>query len=492
MKLNKLLAVCLSAVTIFGASFAAGCGSRENDSKGPSDSSGAYGDVVFDSKKGEMYLDTKEGKTPIKITYSEGNGSEWIRQLSRHFLEADEGKEYYIVLTIDAQATTAMSSKLEAGSNLDDIYYLLASPWQSYASLDQLENLDELYNTKIPGEEKTILEKITGSWKTYGQAYNQNNLHYYIFPSATSVTGLVYNKTMFDEYEWEVPETVTELKALCDRIVADTNGKIAPFVYPGKVSGGYWDFIGTNWWLQVSGEEKMNELMQFDSPELFNSDKLSSPSYGKLTMLQTFEDLIVKNKEKYIARMSGSYDHYQAQQAFGAGMAAMIPNGSWIQNESGEDIEDEIRMMPVPYMDNALKDEKGEYISYNYSGQPSFVAVPNKAKNKEGAKAFLAYVCRDDMLRLYTEICGTPMPFEYDVESISLNSFQQSCIDIWKNSTTWFEDSRSPLWAGLKVRKFNAGDPYVNLLINYPGVTADSWCAAEYAGVKGAWDTWVN
>ena len=154
--------------------------------------------------------------------------------------------------------------------------------------------------------------------------------------------------------------------------------------------------------------------------------------------------------------MSGSYDHYQAQQAFGAGMAAMIPNGSWIQNESGEDIEDEIRMMPVPYMDDALKDEKGEYISYNYSGQPSFVAVPNKAKNKEGAKAFLAYVCRDDMLRLYTE------------------------------------DSRSPLWTGLKVRKFNAGDPYVNLLINYPGVTADSWCAAEYAGVKGAWDTWVN
>lgn len=81
-------------------------------------------------------------------------------------------------------------------------------------------------------------------------------------------------------------------------------------------------------------------------------------------------------------------------------------------------------MMPVPYMDDALKDEKGEYISYNYSGQPSFVAVPNKAKNKEGAKAFLAYVCRDDMLRLYTEICGTPMPFEYDVESISLNSFR--------------------------------------------------------------------
>ena len=98
--------------------------------------------------------------------------------------------------------------------------------------------------------------------------------------------------------------------------------------------------------------------------------------------------------------MSGSYDHYQAQQAFGAGMAAMIPNGSWIQNESGEDIEDEIRMMPIPLMDDALTGEDGKPVTYNYSGQPSFAAIPKQAGNKEGAKAFLAYSCRDDMLRL--------------------------------------------------------------------------------------------
>ena len=149
-------------------------------------------------------------------------------------------------------------------------------------------------------------------------------------------------------------------------------------------------------------------------------------------------------------------------------------------------------MMPVPFMDEALKDENGEYISYNYSGQPSFVAVPEKATNKAGAKAFLAYICRDDMLKLYTKTCGTPMPFDYDVESIELNAFQQSCCDIWKNSVTWFEDSRSPLWTGLKIKKYNAGDPFTNLLVNYPTVTADSWCAAEYAGVKGSWSTLVG
>ena len=189
--------------------------------------------------------------------------------------------------------------------------------------------------------------------------------------------------------------------------------------------------------------------------------------------------------------MSGSYDHYQAQQAFGAGMAAMIPNGSWIQNESGEDIEDEIRMMAIPLMDDALTGEDGKPVTYNYSGQPSFAAIPKQAGNKEGAKAFLAYSCRDDMLRMLTEVSGTPLPFDYSVEGIEFNAFQQSCIDIWKNSVTWFEDSRSPLWTGLKIRKFNAGDPYTNLIVNYPGVTADSWCASEYAGVRDSWDTLI-
>lgn len=47
---------------------------------------------------------------------------------------------------------------------------------------------------------------------------------------------------MFDEFGWKVPETVSELKTLCETIVSDTKGSVAPFVYPGKVSGGYWGF----------------------------------------------------------------------------------------------------------------------------------------------------------------------------------------------------------------------------------------------------------
>lgn len=484
MKAKKFLAMLLSAVTLASVGSMAACG--KSDEK---ESAGVAEDVVFDTKSGEMYYETKAGKTPVKITYSEGNGREWMQAAASSFLKSEAGKEYYIVLTVDANITSGVSAKLEAGTDLDDLYYLLASPWQSYAALDQLEKLDDLYNTTIEGESKTILEKTTSAWKHYGETYNKNELGYYIFPSFTTVTGFVYNKTMFDQYGWEVPATVSELETLCQQIVADTKGSVAPFVYPGTVAGGYWDFVGTNWWLQVSGVEKMNEFMTLESYEVFNADVKSSPSYGKLKMLKTFENLIAKNKSSYILKNSGSFDHYQAQQAFGAGLAAMIPNGSWIQNESGEDIEDEIRMMPTPLMDGALTDENGKPYTYNYSGQPPFVAIPKKAENKEGAKAFLAYCCRDEILQLITKLTGTALAFDYSIESIELNGFQQSCIDIWKDAITWFEDSKSPLWTNNKVKKFNGINPYTNLIINYPSVTADSWCASEYASVKGSWST---
>lgn len=124
MKTKKIMAAVLSAVALFGTCFAAGCGGGG----GGTSSGGDYGNVVFNERTGEMYLDTMEGKTPIKITYSAGNGEEWMRQWCRYFLESEEGKDYYMLLTVDEQATTSMSSRLEGGSNLDDIYYLLASP----------------------------------------------------------------------------------------------------------------------------------------------------------------------------------------------------------------------------------------------------------------------------------------------------------------------------------------------------------------------------
>lgn len=479
-KLIALLMALLLAVGMFAA-----CDPRTE--LGGDGELGPLDGVEYDARANEMYVDTKEGKSRIKISYTPGFGDTWVVQSARAFLLDELGADYYFEFDNDPELTTGVSSKLESGMNLSDIYFPLASNWYSYAALGYLENLDSLYNMTVPGEDKTVLEKITGTWREYGKAVRNNETNYYVFPGNENISGIVYNKSLFDQYGWEVPETVAELKALCQQIVDDTNGSVAPFVYPGTVTGGYWNFVGTNWWLQVSGAEKLNEFMKFESADVFNPTSQSSPSYGKLKMLETFEDIIVKNRQSYTLRGSASKSHTEAQVSFVQRQAAMIPNGSWLEKESLSGMKDEVRMMAVPRMAEAKDDTV-----YNYSGQPDYLFIPAEAKNKEGAKLFLAFMCKDEMLKMYTEYTGAPRPFSYDVSECEVSDFIASCLDIWSEATTWFEYSTSPLWTANKIKKFNSTNPYTTLLANADTISAIGWCSAEYSAVKGSWDSLVS
>ena len=299
--MKKAIASVLAVLTASVCAFSASCGKNNNNPS--SEDTGDLTGVTYNERTGEIYADSKDGKTAIKISYTPGFGDTWAIQSARSFLLSEEGKDYYMILNSDSELTTSVSSKLESETNLSDIYFPLASNWYSYAALGQLANLDDLYSMTIPGETKTVGEKIRGSWTTYGKTTYSGESHYYVFPGNENITGIVYNKTMFDRYGWTIPETTDDLKALCEKIVQDTKGKIAPFVYPGTVTGGYWDFIGTNWWLQISGSDKLNEFMNFGSADVFNPMKSGSPSEGKLEMLEIFEDIVVENRAKYTLKV---------------------------------------------------------------------------------------------------------------------------------------------------------------------------------------------
>lgn len=489
--MKKLLTVLMAVLMTFACVFVSSCGGNSDTTGGSSIENGDMTGVTYNARNGEMYVDTKDGKTSIKISYTPGFGDTWAIQTARSFLLSEEGKNYYMILDNDSELTTSVSSKLESGMGVSDIYFPLASDWYSYAALGQLANLDDLYAMTIPGETKTVGEKIRGSWTTYGKAAVGGETHYYVFPGNENITGIVYNKTMFDKYGWEVPETVSELTALCEKIVSDTKGKIAPFVYPGTVSGGYWDFIGTNWWLQISGSEKLNEFMKFDSAEVYNPMASGSPSEGKLEMLEIFEKLIVENRSKYTLAGSASKSHTLAQVSFLQGQAAMIPNGNWIEKESLSAMTDEYRMMATPRPDSVKPQADGTYKIYNYPGQPDYIFIPSMAKNIEGAKKYLAYLCRDDVLELYTSVTGTTRPFDYDVDNCEVTPFAKSCFEIWSKAETWFEQSTSKLWIAGKTKKFQVNNPYTTLLANNGTITALGWCNQEYSMVKATWSEWL-
>jgi raffinose/stachyose/melibiose transport system substrate-binding protein len=58
----------------------------------------------------------------------------------------------------------------------------------------------------------------------------------YCLPCPSEVVCMLYNKTLFEQYGWQVPATFDEFVALCDRITEDTNGEVAPWNPNAKYS----------------------------------------------------------------------------------------------------------------------------------------------------------------------------------------------------------------------------------------------------------------
>ena len=202
------------------------------------------------------------------------------------------------------------------------------------------------------------------------------------------------------------------------------------------------------------------------------------------------------NGEEYSYTLSGSAskNHLQAQQSFIRGEAAMIPNGGWMECEMTNSLPDgfTMRMMRTPYIDDVSGKDGQEYISYNYSAQPDYMLIPSKANNIEGAKKFLSFLQRDDILKQYTRDTGSARPFEYELDSsFDYTDFTDDCLEIWENSDyNYFEQSKSALWLNGKVKLYNTVSPFTR--IRSGEMTPAVFCGTEYNYVKENWDIWLS
>ncbi len=99
-----------------------------------------------------------------------------------------------------------------------DLYtHWSGGPMNEYVNAGLAQPLDELYG-QASWKDK-ILDATVEQGKYKGKLYGIGMLN-------VSLSGIYYNKEIFDQYDLKVPTTVSELEALCDTLVE--NGKI-PF-----------------------------------------------------------------------------------------------------------------------------------------------------------------------------------------------------------------------------------------------------------------------
>lgn len=480
--MKKIIALICSAVLLFALGSCDGRGSVEEDG------------VVVEGNGDRIYAKADEASSGgenreiLKIAFTEaGFGREWLVEISKAFVR--ENPQYELRLDGDPSLASSMSTKLETGKNLSDIFMPLNSAWETYAAQGWLEPLDDLYEMKPDGEGRgTNAEKMDEVYREYSSLTLTGGTHYYIMPWNDTVTGIVYNVKMFAQYGWEIPETTDELETLCEKILSDTDGAVKPFAYPGKI-GGYFDYIGSTWWMQSSGVDGYEEFFEFSSSEVYNANV--QPALGKKQALEEFVRFFSTDKG-YCITGSMSKDHITSQMDFINGKAAMIVNGNWIECEMQTSTPEgfEMGLMSVPYLASARKDEAGNYVKVNYTTAPDYIIIPRQAANKTGAKAFLNFMNSDEMLSLYTRITGSPRPFDYDADNLEgLTNFTKDVLRLRAESESIFDYSRSPLWMNGYVQKYIGGQPYSSLIRKE--TEPQRFCNVEYVEADEKWDTWT-
>lgn len=483
--MRKLMGILLTVVMLLSCAFLLPACINDDNKKDEGD----YVEGVTLDGDRVYYGDSTSGKTRIKFSFSEnGYGRLWIENIAKYFVK--ENQEYWILLDGDPNLTGGIVTKMESQRNLSDVFAPLSSSWELFAVKDYIVPITDVYNSKPDGEDRATLgEKLSGEWKRYGHLKTSTLDDFFILPWNENVTGIVYNAGMFEQYGWEVPVTMNDMLALCAQIKKDTNSKIMPFVFPGLV-GGYFGIAGYTWWMQQSGVEGLRTFFDFESAEVFNPAK--EPSKGRLAALDTFKTLFGPNVD-FSVTGSMSKNHITAQMDFLRGNAAMIINASWMESEMRNSFPAGFRMkmMNVPFLETARKDENGEYKYYNFGATPDYMFIPKGAPNVEGAKKLLSFMCRDDMLRLYTKYAGALRPFDYSTEDLEVSEFVQSCIDLWAKSERFFVSSKNASYVGGKIPT-DGGYPDLYNGIAYGDISnPKSVLNSIYLMATENWSTWT-
>ena len=392
-----------------------------------------------------------------------GLGTEVYEKLAKAYQDEHPGVKVKLIFNYDVNAD--VDKHLITGK-CSDIYSIrdIGAIKRYYAKGLVIDLKEPVYEAEIENG-RTLLDMID----TQAASFCEYNGHYIAVPEYMNVNGFVYNKKLFAQYGWQVPNTTEEMKTLMDKIISDTGDKVKPFV-TCNAADGYFYYLLNGIVTSYTGIANMNEIYEFKTAEIFNPANRSD----KLAALTTMKNWYLESNG-YVLKGSLGYDHIQAQTALLNGEAAMMLNGSWFENEMSAYIDyskHELGMFRVPeyseggnviHAEGYTTVDNKKIINCEYTAN---YIIPSAAANKEGAIDFLKFINRSDMSELYTKTCNSVRPFDYNKDSSSaayqgMGSFGKSVLDMAFNNTTYVPVSKSQyvVDAGLSFWPLDS-DPY--------------------------------
>ena len=385
-KLTALLAV--SSVTIAALT---GCGSGQSakTESTKTESPKTESTAASLDQSGEAGITDAEKKVEGDLElalFQGGYGADYWEEIISRFEE--KYPDVHVNYKINPKIGDLIRPQIISGDVPDLIYHNMGQSDGVVLGLikdkELLELTDLFEENALDKEEKLKDIMLAGKLESKAYApYGDGKI--YLAPLNTSPTGLIYNKALFEEKGWEVPETWDEFFALGD--VAKEDGR-ALITFPGIYPTYCENFLNTSI-ADAAGMDALNDIFDYKEGS-FSNDKVMQ---------------VLKNIEKiktggYLMDGSTGLNHTQSQSEMMLGKALFIPNGTWIENEMKDaprENEENFEFALLPGL--KLNADDPDFVSTSIEQ----LSIPKNAKNPEAAKEFIRFIYTDDSVRLFGE-----------------------------------------------------------------------------------------
>ncbi len=190
-----------------------------------------------------------------------------------------------------------------------------------------------------------------------------------------------YNKDMFEQYGLEVPTSLAEFEAVCDKFVAEG-------IIPITVGGlDQWPFFH-DWWEMVLYKMDAETLKNYFTMEEDVDFQGEAFTFGAEKMREYYE-------ESYFDPNINGISYVDSNTAFAQGLYPLNLTGTWIWST---------------YLDTAMDHEWGSFIMpgklFTTGASGAIVIVPENAKNKDLAIEYLDILLSKDAQIIFSNNGG--------------------------------------------------------------------------------------
>lgn len=422
--ISIMLVVCMCAGML------AGCGNSSQKETAGTDQAGEESNQAQETGTEEEQADAQtgtdnaaeeaeavsfEGQEMSFVAFGGGGYSEYWEEIVKKFEEAYK-------VTVNMEMTPQVNDLLQtkfASGDVPDVAVLTydgSAIANAVVEDHALMDLTALFEKPgIDNEAPLKDQMLDGLLDSTAYAPYGDGVPYFA-PTSAAPNGLFYNKTLFEENQWEVPVTWDDFFALGDK--AKEKG-IALFTFQG-IYPSYMEIMIPAQIVSALGVEGLTDIYSY-----------KEGSFNKPEIVEILTNVQKIATEGYLLEGTLSMNHTQSQSEMMMDRALFIPCGSYIVAEMADAPRTEgfsFGICAPPVL------EEGQ-LPYT-SATANSLAIPTNAKNPELAMEFIRFLYSDESVKLLAEKSDDVMALKqgYDLASEYLSEDMKNIYEIYDNA----------------------------------------------------------